>query len=396
MRSEEEYPDWSKIPIPLQHQFFSHARDEALKNKIKLLEEGSRLEEFRKYLNFKEMPKGDRWKDWRIACVDGSFSPSTSERIGARYGVYCAGYMLFEGDKFVEEGYKSGKISQDQMEDPELTQRVLSLLCTKLEREIAHDCLKDVDFLIIDGSFFGFRAKLHPIRGETINLGEFERVADLVDRIKDLSLELMNSMKSIGIIKRVLTTAFDGWLIMRQGGDEKCINRNDRAVLASLMPSNSWYAYEWLLEFPEKYLYLSRLRTLFHHRRGKIEDLESLIKQSEKLARYDIRRDLKCPPETVLKTSRYYVRCLDSTSPFCFEAHKDTDVNELLAYFRANYNPATGLPFPLDLIDGNVSLPRGFTKEFVEEVEALLIQDSDLDKIDLTNFFMYLNPQKKE
>lgn len=54
----------------------------------------------------------------------------------------------------------------------------------------------------------------------------------------------------------------------------------------------------------------------------------------------------------------------------------------------------TGLPFPIDLIDENVLLPRGFTKEFVEEVEALLIQDKALDKVDLSNYFSYLNPQK--
>ena len=66
----------------------------------------------------------------------------------------------------------------------------------------------------------------------------------------------------------------------------------------------------------------------------------------------------------------------------------------LLAYFQANYNPATGFPFPIDLIDESVSLPRKFTKEFVEEIEALLIQDEELDKIDLSNYFAYLNPQK--
>jgi len=32
----------------------------------------------------------------------------------------------------------------------------------------------------------------------------------------------------------------------------------------------------------------------------------------------------------------------------------------------------------------------------VEEVEALLIRDEGLDKIDLSNYFVYLNPQKEE
>lgn len=65
----------------------------------------------------------------------------------------------------------------------------------------------------------------------------------------------------------------------------------------------------------------------------------------------------------------------------------------MLAYFQANPNPVTGLPFPIDLIDQNVSLPRGFTKEFVE---ALLIRDRELDGFDLSNYFMYINPQMEE
>jgi hypothetical protein len=33
-------------------------------------------------------------------------------------------------------------------------------------------------------------------------------------------------------------------------------------------------------------------------------------------------------------------------------------------------------PAPLDMIDQNVGLPRAFTREFVEEIEANLVQDS--------------------
>ena len=57
---------------------------------------------------------------------------------------------------------------------------------------------------------------------------------------------------------------------------------------------------------------------------------------------------------------------------------------------------ATGLPFPLDLVDENVSLPENLTREFVEEVEALLIKDKELNKISLQNHFLSINPQKEE
>ena len=72
------------------------------------------------------------------------------------------------------------------------------------------------------------------------------------------------------------------------------------------------------------------------------------------------------------------------------------DVKTILSYFQASHNPATGLPFPMDLIDQNVSLPTEFTKEFVEEVEALLIRDSEIEKYDLSNYFQSINPQKEE
>jgi len=45
---------------------------------------------------------------------------------------------------------------------------------------------------------------------------------------------------------------------------------------------------------------------------------------------------------------------------FCFETHKDINVRPLVAYFQANHNKATGLPFLIDLIDQNVRLPRRF------------------------------------
>ena len=34
--------------------------------------------------------------------------------------------------------------------------------------------------------------------------------------------------------------------------------------------------------------------------------------------------------------------------------------------------------------------------EFVEEIEANLVRDSELDKFDLQNHFAHLNPQKEE
>ena len=304
--------------------------------------------------------------------------------------------MIFENEELVDEGYRSGKLSQDQVGDPELTKKTLGLLCTKLEREIAYHCLEneDIDFLLIDGSFFGFRAQLRGMRREEIDFDEFKTVGDLADYTRNLSIDLMESGKTVAIIKRVRTTAFDGWLTYQHGCEEHCIGRNDRAILASLMPQNHWFSYEWLLGSLEAFNYLTWFRTDYRRLPGRSKD--SIFRHCKRTINYGIEKDLNCAASDILQTARYYVRCIDSAPPFCFETHKDVDVKLLLAYFQANHNPVTGLPFPIDLIDQNVSLPRGFTKEFVEEIEALLIRDRELDTFDLSNYFMQLNPQKEE
>ena len=51
---------------------------------------------------------------------------------------------------------------------------------------------------------------------------------------------------------------------------------------------------------------------------------------------------------------------------------------------------------PLDLTDQDITIPAGFTREFVEEIEARLVKDPELDKYELENHFASLNPQKQE
>lgn len=399
---EEKVTDWSRLPVDLQHQFFEHAREEAEKHKRKLIEQGAKLERFSRLLRFEPVPEDDRWRGWRIAGVDGSYSPATSERIGARYGAYCAGYMIFDGDDFVDEGYWSGKLSHDQLGDPELTLRVLSLLSINLEREIALRCLEEngVDLLLMDGSFFGFRTKLGMIRREEIDVGGFKTVGELTDHIRDLTFRLLDSGRVVGVIKRVRINAFDGWNVYTNRGEEHRVNRNDRAILASIMPPMHWFAYHWLFGSPTALFTYGRLSGLRGDEIAKALEsgmgMVDVYRRYERLVELDIKRNLRCSASQVMKTARYYIRCDASAPPMCFEAHKDVDVGPLVAYFQANHNPATGLPFPIDLIDENVSLPQGFTKEFVEEVESLLIGDPELDRFDLSNYFMSINPQKEE
>jgi hypothetical protein len=47
-------------------------------------------------------------------------------------------------------------------------------------------------------------------------------------------------------------------------------------------------------------------------------------------------------------------------------------------------------------MDQDVGIPRGFTREFVEEIEATLAKDPELSKFELETRFASLNPQKQE
>jgi len=82
--------------------------------------------------------------------------------------------------------------------------------------------------------------------------------------------------------------------------------------------------------------------------------------------------------------------------PFCFETPINFNLDSILAFFKASCNKATGLPMALDLTDQDVTIPAGFTREFVEEIEARLIKVPELNKFHVENHFSSINPQKQE
>lgn len=389
------FADWVKIPVVVQHQFFELATKEAEAAKRKLLADAIKIEKLGKHLKFSEAPRSDAWRDWTIACVDGSDSPMLSERIGARYGTYAAGYMTFEQGALKEEDFKSGYISHQQVGDPDVTKKVLDLLMVKLEREIALDLAPHVDVVLIDGSFFGWRTGCSQIRGEAISVEGYKTAGELINHIRDTTLQLLETRKAVGVIKRVRTAALDGWVAYTQS-ERNCIDRNDRAILGRLMTPSTWFAYHWLFENPEAYNYYTYIRRVL--RENPHLDKASIMRKAKERYEGSVASDLNCNPDK-FKTARYYHRTTSAAPPFSFEIRKDMPHLETLpAYFQApeNYNTATGLPFPIDLIDQNVSLPAGFTKEFVEEIEAQLVRDPTLNKFDLANSFGRLNPQKEE
>jgi hypothetical protein len=124
--------------------------------------------------------------------------------------------------------------------------------------------------------------------------------------------------------------------------------------------------------------------------------MDSIFKAVKGDVERNIKKDLACEPDLILQTARHYVRCAYPAAPFCFETPVDFNLAPLLAFFNASCNKATGLPIQLDLTDQDVTIPAGFTREFVEEIEARLAKDPELDKFEIENHFGSLNPQKQE
>jgi hypothetical protein len=395
---EGGFSDWVKIPAKMQSQFFELAEKQAKDIKSKLLRDQKKLAALRNLLNFSKIQDNDEWKDWRIAVVDGSDSPVMSERIGGRFGTFGSTYHIFQGLDLVDEEYYSGDYSEYQIGNPDASMKMLTLLTAKVERETAIDCLhKDVDLIIIDGSFFGFRPNCRIVHRHQLNSGPYRTGLELVKRTRDLSIRLLESGKAIGIIKRVQSSAIDGWGIFKNGDDELQLNRNDKEILSSLLNEGEFFSYETAFQDPIAFNYYTRLALAYSRYAVNLErSMDSIFKAVKGDVERNIKKDLACEPDLILQTARHYVRCTYPAAPFCFETPVDFDLAPLLALFKASCNKATGLPIQLDLTDQDVTIPAGFTREFVEEIEARLAKDPELDKFEIENHFGSLNPQKQE
>ncbi len=417
---EAEVSEWQKLPSQLQHQFYELAEEEA-GERAKLMEELRRkLGELRPELEpfFKPIPGGD-WEDLRVAVVDGSFSPAFDTRLLGRYGVYCAGYQIYEGSELAEEGsFRSGVIFRPNEEHGRVSGAIMRVRTALEERELALSCAErpDVDYIIIDGSFFGFVRDCVVLRRSNAEVEGFSSPSELVEALTDVTRELLETGKAVGIIKRVRLRAIDGWLMMEQAdyiegapGYESCLARVaevtvgiiDKAVLSMLMPPGTWFSYADLLrdEPAWAFHYYSHLAVWYPMRVRSHQaplDLSAVLEEAKKGRR---RGFIEAFGDEVFKLiaerlERHYLKASEEAPACCLEAPRGVELGPILAYCAGFANEDTGHPFPLDLIDDDVTLPRLFTREFVQEVEArLLTRLTDLEAV--RRLFAYLNPQKK-
>ncbi|RLG05370.1 MAG: hypothetical protein DRN61_00825 [Thaumarchaeota archaeon] len=418
---------FSRLPPRLQESFFELA-DHATRRLSEFLKrEEEKLKELGSILKFRRMPQRIR-EDLRVGAVDGSVSPRLSERLGFRVGVYAATYMAFDGGAIISDGdersMEAGYLIAPQTGSPLHTKKILSLLSTLLERKLALRCLKeyDVDLMLIDGSFYGFRTRCSEIKdkrlrdlgveGPELDEWGIETGWDLIKKVYDLTNELKKTGKVVAVIKRVRTSAIDGWLLSRSWSLSSILSRNDRAILRRLMKPGEYFDYADLLEDRSHYLHYSGLKGWFNEIMRKIRDLpegeklRKALEHVEKKLRLQISTDL-CPAgasdrekdETyreVISPMRLYVRLSPYAAPACIELGDGVDLNLALAYLLASGNPATGLPFPIDLIDEMISFDRRLASEFADEVEAKLLLSSGLNVDDVHGYFESINPQKSE
>ncbi len=427
MAETPEESAFSRLPPRLQESFFELADHATRKLSEFLRREEEKLKELESSLRFRRMPQRIG-KDLRVGAVDGSISPKLSERLGFRVGVYAATYMVFDGGAIISDGdersMEAGYLIAPQTGSPLHTKKILSLLSTLLERKLALRCLKEygVDLMLIDGSFYGFRTRCSEIKDKRLRdlgiegpgLDEWgiETGWDLIKKVYELTNELKKTGKAVAVIKRVRTSAIDGWLLSRSWSLNSILNRNDRAILRRLMKPGEYFDYADLLEDRSHYLHYSGLKGWFHEIMKKIqnlserEKLRKALEHVEKKLRLQISTDL-CPAgasdeekdETyreVISPIRLYVRLSPYAAPACIELGDGVDLNLALAYLLASGNPATGLPFPIDLIDEMISFDRRLASEFADEIEAKLLLSSGLNVDDVHGDFESINPQKSE
>mgnify|MGYP007042359332 CR=1 FL=1 len=193
-------------------------------------------------------------------------------------------------------------------------------------------------------------------------------------------------------------TAMHGWIIKRDGDDRNVLHTNDKRILSSLMTVGQVFSCTRMFTGAQAFNMLSRLASAYRRyvEQLSVRDIDVILRNVRSEIEAAIRWNLGCAPEVILATERMYLRSDYPTPSMCIEVRAGTDVSKILTYLIATHNQAIGLPLPLDMIDQNVGLPRAFTREFVEEIEANLVCDSELDKFDVQSHFARLNPQKEE
>ncbi|MBO3770014.1 MAG: DNA double-strand break repair nuclease NurA [Candidatus Brockarchaeota archaeon] len=389
---------WSKLPIDLQEQFYDRAEKEA-RRLVKIIRElGSQIEAFRNeiapYIHRFDFGSS---KEFSIAAVDGSFSPRPAETIGARFAVYSAGFIMIKGGEIVKEGYLSDDIRHDQSYTREFSSAILHVQESRLEREAALKALSEnPDLILIDGSFLGFAYSLFRVR-RIIPIPEW--IIERARETLEMTEKLLDSGKCAGVVKRGRSRAIGGWLSVKEGRRNPLVEYLDKQILHYLMKPPALFNYMEMLREPGVQRIYSRVSDLLSH---SVElNPENALESARKWAMESLVKALDVSEEKAKalesRINRIQIKVSDENPPFELEVPVGFEEKtlEVLLSNSENFNMATGLPMAIDLVDENVTLPAEFTREFVREVEARIIDFYDGSLGEVRNFFTNMNPQKE-
>jgi hypothetical protein len=372
---EEENP-LLQMPRPLVDAFFQLAEEHATNALKRIREAEVRIQKIAKYIQSKPVEPIDA--SLTIATIDGSISPRSSNRLGTRIAVLSAGYKIFRKGELIDEHFSGDVFSEGSLEGHMFS--VLSnLKMIRMERIMTLEALKkNPDLLLIDGPFLSF---LYPPSWVVRFTPEGK---DVVQDILRLTSRLIDSGKTIGVIKRSALRAIDGWLFS-QGKEDLVTNMRDKYILARLMPPSTYWTYDSIMDDPIAY---SRAIS-----RAQVKGLkgEEALKWARKILKRDQKRlGIESPP----KLKRGYIRSYSETAPFEVELPGNMSIEEIAKKIIPLCNPATGLPFPLDLMDADISLDIRIAKAFADEVEARVLNAENPRAV--KDFFTGINPQKEE
>lgn len=398
MSSQED--TWKSLPIDLQERFYYEAEEEAghllevIEEVEKAVNDGkSRIEK-----SFEPIKTSD--DVMTVAAIDGSRSVRPGDKLGARFTVYSAGMVVVRGLERMEDPlYSAGRVRTSQTASQDFSQFLLSMLQNLEERKMALEALKrdDIDLVIIDGSFFGFSYEIFKIRREGLMTPSLER---LFKETYDASQELIKSHRCIGVIKRSRARAIGGFLSYEDKRRNPLSGFSDKLILSHTMPRNTIMNYQTLLGAPQFFQFriYGRLATQITGGTENI-DYETELSNAKTWVSEGLRKAFQIPTEEaeqiLSSLSRMYVRIFEEASPFELEGPSDgaRKLKEFLGN-QDNFNEATGLPIALDMVDELVSIPREFTRDFAQEVEARIAQKYDGKLEAIKTFFTNLNPQK--
>ncbi|MDT7892082.1 MAG: DNA double-strand break repair nuclease NurA [Thermoproteota archaeon] len=390
MTFEIEEVTWYQLPLDLQAQFYERAEkdsDSILKRAIEIYERLKSLpEELKSCINKFEFLE----KDLAIAAVDGSRSMSISNRLGMKVAVLSAGTLILKNNKR-EEKFKTYSIKEKQKFSDATVSYRLSLILSYLERKIAKEILNDVDYVLIDGSFYGFIYPLLRLKKEGLLS---DKMKELLGNVFDLTNELIDSKKVLAIVKRTRTKVIGAWIFLKNN-DPRYVEMLDRMILTHLMPKQSIFDYRDLIKngIGNSIQIYNEVASLIS--KGEIKD--NILEHAREKA-YEPFESLGLNIDHFEKLSRIHVKAYSDVAT-CEIEHPNLSIEELLKVVSMKdfFNPATGLPLILDMIDNLVSLPLKFTEDYVKEIEARTISKAMKDQLPLEVvkiLFFNMNPQK--